>query len=124
MAVTIVRPVRPSPQWQDTLIRLHRGQRVVVDVEGTWSPDLRDQIVWCGADGVYRLAAGADYLMPGTNVGAVVGRVGAGSPFAVGSRHDFIVALDGVLYLAMNESAARNCQAGQVMAQVIVFDGP
>jgi hypothetical protein len=124
MAVTIVRPVRPSPQWQDTLIRLRRGQRVVVDVEGTWSPDMRDQVLWCGADGVHRLPAGADYLLPGTNVGAVVGRIGTGSPFAVGSRHDFVAEADGVLLLAMNESAARNCQAGLVTACVIVFDEP
>jgi hypothetical protein len=124
MAVTIVRPVRPSSQWQDTLIRLRRGQRVVVDVEGTWSPDMRDQILWCGADGVYRLPAGPDYLMPGTNVGAVVARIGHGKPFAVGSRHDFMVDGDGVLFVAMNEAASRHCQAGQVMAHVIVFDEP
>ncbi|MBT4501760.1 MAG: hypothetical protein HOC74_28780, partial [Gemmatimonadetes bacterium] len=66
MAVTIMRAVRPSSQWQDSLIRLEKGQRVVVDVEGVWSPDMRDQIVWCGADGVYRLPAGEGYLMPGT----------------------------------------------------------
>ena len=124
MAVTILRPVRPSPQWQDTLIRLRPGQRVVLDVEGTWSPDMRDQIVWCGADGVYRVPAGPDYLLPGANIGAVVARVGDGKPVAVGSRHDFVADRAGVLYLAMNEDAARNCQAGQVMAQVIIFDEP
>lgn len=119
-----MRSVRPSPQWQDTLIRLRRGNRVVVDVEGVWSPDMRNQIVWCGADGVYRHPAGSDYLLPGTNVGAVVARIGDGRPFAVGSRHDFVVADDGVLFLAMNENPAYNCQAGQVMAQVIIFDEP
>ena len=124
MAVTIMRAVRPSSQWQDSLIRLEKGQRVVVDVEGVWSPDMRDQIVWCGADGVYRLPAGEDYLMPGTCVGALIARVGDGKPFAVGSRCDFVVAGDGVLFLAMNENPKLNCQAGQVMTQVIVFDEP
>ncbi len=124
MALTISRSVRPSPQWQDSLIRLRAGQRVVIDVEGVWSPDMRDQIVWCGADGVYRFPAGASYLLPGANVGAVVARIGAAGPFAVGSRADFVVAADGVLHLAMNEDPQRNCQAGQVTAQVIVFAEP
>jgi hypothetical protein len=124
MAVTIMRAIRPSPSWQDTLIRLHDGQRIVIDVEGTWSPDMRDQVVWCGADGVHRLPGGPDYLMPGANVGAVVARIGEGKLLAVGSRFDYVVAEEGVLYLAMNENPANNCQAGQVMAQVIVFDAP
>ncbi|MEW6750261.1 MAG: hypothetical protein AB1505_04705 [Candidatus Latescibacterota bacterium] len=122
MPVTVMRAVRPSPQWQDTLIRLRRGERVVVDVEGTWSPDMRDQVVWCGADGVYRLAAEEGYLLPGANVGALIGRVGSGQPFAIGSRHDFVAAAEGALLLAMNEDPRRNCQAGQVTAQVIVFE--
>jgi hypothetical protein len=122
MAVTILRAVRPSPQWQDTLIRVKQGQRLVLDTEETWSPDMRDQIVWCGADGVYLLAAGEGYLMPGANVGALVGRVGSGPAFAVGSRYDGIATGDGVLYLAMNENPKYNCQAGKVMAAVIVFD--
>ena len=121
MAVTILRTVRPSPVWQDSLIRLSKGQRVVLDVEETWSPDMRDQIAWCGADGLYNLAAGADYLLPGTNVGALVGRVGSGPAFAIGSRCDFKADRDGVLHLAMNENPDRNNQAGKLLAQVIVF---
>jgi hypothetical protein len=124
MAVTIMRAVRPSPQWQDTLIRLGKGQRVVVDVGGVWSPDMRDQIVWCGADGLYRFPADEGYLMPGTSVGALVARIGQGKPFAVGSRHDFVADAEGVLFFAMNENPGFNCQAGQVTAQVIVFDEP
>ena len=124
MAVTIMRAVRPSPKWQDSLIRLEKGQRVVFDVEGTWSPDMRDQIVWCGADGVYKSPAGEGYLLPGTNIGAVIARIGEGDPFAVGSRHDIVVDGEGVLFLAMNENPELNSQAGQVMAQVIVFDEP
>ena len=51
-----MRTVRPSPQWQDTLIRIEKGQRVVIDAEECWSPDMRNQIAWCGADGVYNLS--------------------------------------------------------------------
>ena len=123
MALTIHHTVRPTPTWQDTLICVREGQRVVFDVEETWSPDMRDQIVWCGADGVYNHPAGDGYLLPGTNVGAVVARIGEEGPvFAVGSRHDIIADHTGTLFLAMNDSPEHNSQAGKVVAQIILFD--
>ena len=91
MALTILRTVRPSTTWQDTLIVVKKNQRVVFDAEETWSPDMRNQIAWCGADGIYEHPAGDGYLLPGTNVGALIARIGDdGPPFAVGSRHDII----------------------------------
>ncbi len=122
MAVTIMRTVRPSPQWQDSLIRIDKGQRVVIDAEETWSPDMNDQIAWCGADGLYKFPAGEGYHMPGTNVGALIARIGDGTPFAVGARYDFISVKQGVIFFAMNENPGRNNQAGKIVAQVIVFD--
>ncbi len=124
MAVTIVRTVRPSPEWQDTLIRIRMGQRVVIDTEEVWSPDMRNQIVWCGADGVYNYAAGEGYLLPGTNVGALVGRIGSNPVFAIGSRHDFISEEEGVLHVAMNENPQFNNQAGKLSSHIILFDDP
>ena len=124
MALTISRAVRPSPTWQDTLIRVEKGQRVVIDGEDVWAPDMRDQIVWCGADGLYNRTADDGYLMPGVNVGGLIARIGNGPSIAVGSRHDLIAARDGVLYFAMNENPGYNCQAGKLTAQVIVFDLP
>ena len=121
MAVTILRTVRPSSQWQDTLIRLQPGQRVVIDTEETWSPDLQNQIAWCGADGLYNLQAGEGYLLPGANVGALIARIGDSHTFAVGSRCDFRADREGVLFLAMNEHPQRNNQAGKLLVQVIVF---
>jgi len=122
MAVTIMRTIRPSPQWQDSLIRIHKGQRIVIDAEETWSPDMSDQIAWCGGDGLYKFPAGRGYHMPGTNVGALIARIGNGEAFAVGARHDFVCGEDGVLFFAMNEDASRNNQAGKLVAQIIVFD--
>jgi len=122
MAVTIMRTIRPSPQWQDSLIRVTSGQRIVVDAEETWSPDMRDQIAWCGADGLYKFPAGQGYHMPGTNVGALIARIGDGEAFAVGARFDLICQRAGVLFFAMNEHAERNNQAGKVVAQIIVFE--
>ena len=122
MALTILRTVRPSPTWQDSLIMVRKGQRVVFDVEETWSPDMRDQIAWCGADGLYKFAAGDGYLLPGANVGCLIARIGDGKPFAVGSRHDIITIDEGTLFLAMNDHPDRNNQAGKVVAQVVLFD--
>lgn len=122
MALTILRTVRPSTTWQDTLIAVQAGQRVVFDAEETWSPDMRDQIAWCGADGIYRHPAGEGYLLPGTNVGALIARIGDGPAFAVGSRHDIISESAGTLFLAMNDHPDHRNQAGKVVAQVILFD--
>ena len=120
-----MRTVRPSPQWQDSLIRLESGQRVVIDAEETWSPDMQNQIAWCGADGVYNLPAESGYLLPGANVGALVARIGDDGPiFAVGSRCDFIADRAGLLNLAMNENPSFNNQAGKIVAQIIVFSPP
>jgi hypothetical protein len=122
MALTILRTVRPSPSWQDTLILVRERQRVVFDAEETWSPDMRNQIVWCGADGVYNQLAGEGYLLPGANIGALIAKIGDGPVFAVGSRHDIVADCDGTLWLAMNDHPDYNCQAGKVVAQVILFD--
>lgn len=122
MALTVSRSVRPSPQWQETYARLQKNHRVVIDVEGSWSPDMRNQIVWCGADGILDRIANDQYLLPGTNIGALIGKIGPkGKIFAIGSRHDFIADDDGVLYLAMNENPQYNNQAGLLTAQIIVF---
>lgn len=101
---------------------VRKGQRVVFDVEEVWSPDMRDQIVWCGADGVYKHAAGEGYLLPGANVGCLIAKIDDGAPFAVGARHDIIADRDGTLFLAMNDKPDHNCQAGKVVAQVVLFD--
>ena len=123
MALTILRTVRPSTTWQDTLIVVKKKQRVVFDAEETWSPDMRNQIAWCGADGIYEHPAGDGYLLPGTNVGALLARIGDDGPgFAVGSRHDIIADRSGTLFLAMNDHPQHNDQAGKVVAQVILFD--
>lgn len=121
MALTIIHTARPSPVWQETYVRAKKGQRMVIDAQGAWSPDTRNRICWCGADGIANLAAGEDFLMPGTNIGALIAKIGD-VVFAVGSRYDNSAPADGVLFLAMNENPAHNNQAGVLPAQIIIFD--
>ena len=121
MALTVIRTARPSPVWQESYVRVKKGQRLVIDAEGAWSPDLRNRTGWCGADGVPSLPAGDGFLLPGANVGALIAKIGD-VVFAVGSRYDNAAATDGVIFLAMNENTAHNNQAGSLLAQIIVFD--
>ena len=34
MALTIIHTARPSPVWQETYVRVKKGQRMVVDAQG------------------------------------------------------------------------------------------
>ena len=120
MALSVVRTARPSPVWQESYVRVKKGQRLVIDADGAWSPDLKNRTGWCGADGVAKTQAGDSYLLPGTNIGALIAKIGS-DVFAVGSRYDNPAPADGVIFLAMNESSNNNNQAGSLLAQIIIF---
>lgn len=124
MSLTVVRMARPSRDWQESYVRVKKGQRLVVDAEGAWSPDFGNRTGWCGGDGVPNLIAGDGFAMPGANVGALLGRIGGGDGkvLALGHRYDNVVEADGVLYLAMNEHDDRNNQAGSLLVTIILFD--
>ncbi|MFQ6039426.1 MAG: hypothetical protein ACE5PV_01115 [Candidatus Poribacteria bacterium] len=122
MSLTVIRTVRPSPEWQESYVRVKKGQRIVIDAEGSWSPDLRNRTGWCGGDGVPNAIAGEGYLMPGTNIGALVAKIGDSEPIAVGARYDNKSQADGVLFFAMNENPNHSNQAGSLMVQIILFD--
>ncbi len=121
MALTVIRTARPSPVWQESYVNVKKGQRLVIDADGAWSPDLQNRTGWCGADGVPKTPAGQGFLLPGTNIGALIARIGR-HVFAVGSRYDNPAPADGVIFLAMNENPNNNNQAGSLLAQIIIFD--
>ena len=121
MALTVIRTARPSPVWQESYVRVKKGQRLIIDADGAWSPDLQNRTGWCGADGVPKTPAGDSYLHPGTNIGALIAKIGS-DVFAVGSRYDNPAPADGVIFLAMNENPNNNNQAGSLLTQIIIFD--
>ncbi len=121
MALTVIRTARPSPVWQESYVRIKKGQRLVIDAEGAWSPDLQNRIGWCGGDGIANTPGGNAYLLPGTNIGALIAKIGS-TVFAAGSRYDNPSPADGVIFLAMNENPNNNNQAGSLLAQIIIFD--
>ena len=121
MALTVIRTARPSPVWQESYVRVEKGQRLAIDAEGAWSPDLQNRTGWCGGDGIANTPGSEGYLLPGTNIGALIAKIG-NVVFAVGSRYDNPAPADGVIFLAMNENSNNNNQAGSLLAQIIIFD--
>lgn len=123
MAFTITKTVRPNAVWQEMYLQIKKDQRVIIASEGLWSPEMRPlTIVWCGPDGIEGRLADDQYLLPGTNVGALVGRIGDSPILSVGNYFDFYSPYEGPLFLAMNENPEYHSQAGSLHAQIILFD--
>ncbi len=124
MPLTISKTVRPNAVWQEMYLQISKDQRVIINADGLWSPEMRPAtIAWCGADGIQNRLAGNEYLVPGANVGALVAKVGSDTPFMpIGVYFDFFSPFEGPLFLAMNEHPEYHNQAGSVQAQIILFE--
>jgi hypothetical protein len=124
MPLTINKTIRPNAIWQEMYLRVQSDQRLVISAEGIWSPEMRPAtIVWCSANGIEGNLAGDDYLLPGTNVGALICRVGSDNPpLVAGVYFDFFSPYQGPLYMAMNENPEYQNQAGSIQAQIILFE--
>ncbi|MBT4501683.1 MAG: hypothetical protein HOC74_28395 [Gemmatimonadetes bacterium] len=124
MPFTITKSVRPNATWQEMYLQVGKGQRVIISADGLWPPEMRPStIIWCGPAGIAGRLAGEDYLVPGTNVAALVARIGEETaPVAIGDYHDLVSPFEGPLFLAMNENPEYHNQAGEVKAQIILFE--
>ena len=123
MAFTITKTIRPNAVWQEMYLQVQKDQRVIIAAEGIWSPEMRPlTTVWCGPDGIEGRMANENYLLPGTNVAALVGRIGDSPILSVGNYFDFYSPYAGPLFLAMNENPEYHNQAGSLAAQIILFD--
>lgn len=123
MAFTITKTIRPNAVWQEMYLQVQKDQRIIITAESLWSPEMRPlTIIWCGPDGIEGRPADERYLLPGTNVGALVGRIADSSIISVGNYFDFYSPYEGPLFLAMNENPEYHSQAGALHAQIILFD--
>ncbi len=124
MPLTINKTIRPNVILQEMYLRIQSDHRLVISAEGIWSPEMRPAtIVWCSANGIEGNLAGDEYLLPGTNVGALICRVGSDNPaLAAGVYFDFFSPYEGPLYMAMNENPEYQNQAGSIQAQIILFE--
>ena len=124
-------PVQANVQgWQDTGMYVRQGDRLVIDGDGTVNlgpaadyPQLQgikpgglDASVW---------APDATFLAPDLNVGALIGQIGSGDPFMVGSYKEFSpVAGSGELRPAVNDADTAEAYADnseEFTADIMVY---
>ena len=115
--------------WAKTGVTLQKGDRVHIAVEGDWSANGKDA---CDADGYPNtLKFSQIYLEPRNcprqisdrPYGMLIGRIGEGKPFAVGSKGTFTAPVDGPLAFDINEITdedKRSNNRGQLMVSLTV----
>ena len=96
-------PVRANQAWTDTGMSVRVGEFVSVDVAGTaWLSALREDMADVTGTMVRRRALLAP--LPDAPAGVVIGRIGNGAPFDLGSRRTpFRAPADGRLFVGLNE---------------------
>src|SRR5215216_1950524 len=116
--------------WQDTGMYIRQGDRLTID---------GDDKVNLGPDATYPQLQGirpggldnsvwapdATFLAPNLNVGALIGQIGSGDPFMVGSYKEFrSVSSSGELWLAVNDADTAEAYAdnsGEFTADIMVY---
>jgi len=105
--------------WVDTGIDVRRGERVVVESEGTFqlSADPSDR---ADAAGAYRVRRVAGSPVPQAPAGALIARIDQGAPILVGGARDPIrMPQSGRLYLGINDDYVSDNE-GTLLVRVVV----
>ena len=92
--------------WTDTGLRLRAGETFRIDASGTvnWGPNRSDD-----PDGEPGSPYNANRPLPNRAGGALIGRIGNGQPFFVGSgMQTFRASSSGPLYLGLNDDFLRD----------------
>jgi hypothetical protein len=94
--------VPTNQQWTDTGINVQRGQTIQFRASGnvTLSENGADQGTPAGANNG-RMAGNSP--LPGVTGGMLIGRVGNGQPFAIGTQSTVTMPVSGRLYLGIND---------------------
>ncbi len=93
--------VEGNRDWTDTGITVRRGQRLGFSTNGQVAFRGNEQVGPDGSAGESRNGAPVQSI----GVGGLIGRVGAGAPFAIGSNNQLItMPANGRLYLGINDS--------------------
>jgi hypothetical protein len=96
--------VKATDTWLDTGVDLEIGCQLRITAAGKWKNDGGPETYEVTADGfdTYKNPAA---ILPDANFASLIGRVGAGHPFFVGSSFSQNSAATGRLFLQMNDSA-------------------
>jgi hypothetical protein len=92
--------VQANQAWTSTGITVRRGQTITFQTSGQvqLSDDANDIAT---ADGARRYAANAPLRQ--VPAGALIGRIGNGTPFAIGSQTSIVAPASGLLFLGIND---------------------
>jgi hypothetical protein len=91
--------------WTDTGVTVRRGQRIrFLSTGQIWFAELDSAVAGPDGNPSFR-GRRRDYPVPDAPVGALVGRIGDGRPFGIGSQtQPLVMPDDGVLYLGVNDA--------------------
>ncbi len=92
--------VPANADWTSTGMTVHKGQSLNISAEGEVSVEPG---VATGPDGDSGRRQGAHPVMQGVGLGALLGRIGDGPPFAVRSSLATATTVDGELSLCVND---------------------
>ena len=93
--------VQASQQWNDAGITVKKGDRIAFTTSGRIS---YGQAMTAGPDGENTVRR-VDYPVPAMPVGGLIGRVGNGTPFPIGSNvQPIVMPNDGRLMLGVNDN--------------------
>lgn len=99
--------VNVASTWTDTGIQVTAGDSLFIRAIGSMSDGAGGWDGWFGPEGMVRGPSGGcvDCPLTGFPQGALIARIGAGSPFYVGSFGSFSCDGEGVLYLGVNDNS-------------------
>lgn len=118
--------VPATTEWQNTDVQLSPGDKVIMSARGEWSHGYQGDTAstpFYDADGYDKFDS--TVYLPSSKVGSLIGRIGNGTLFFVGSELEFISAENGVLYLGINDtpgSYARENNSGELTVMIIVIE--
>jgi|FLYN01.1.fsa_nt_gi hypothetical protein len=115
--------VDAQEEWQDTGVSLTVGDDIVIEyVDGEWT-NFDGESLFGPEGGASFICEGSDCVepLPGYPQGALIGRIGFGSPFAVGEYLQLTANAPGMLQFRMNDVGTYD-NKGSLRMRVTVSD--
>lgn len=94
-------PVSSNSLWIDTGVTLASGETVCLTASGSWKPDPNQPAV--NASGSSSPCNATGCPIASANSGALVGKIGSGSPFVIGNTFKFTNTQSGKLSVMIND---------------------
>ena len=104
-----------EPNGTKTL-RVHEGDEITINASGTWIWHIYSPHDFSDPNGSGD-PAGGGFTLPGASKWSLIGRIGTGAYFYIGSSHTFTATGDGVLELLMNDDI-RHDNAGALSVKI------